>query len=231
MRYIFLLPFLALFSCQQEREMSTEDFTEDQLDSLANNLTFRYGDPVELKGGEILAIPIGNFIDEWRKSKKSYEYRSSEMMTDWNLLFYNRLQDSTNLLTEEKMYLTQIQTPSKESNTPDHIFYYTYAKDTDTNDVLNYKDAQQLYISNLDGSNFKQITADIESLEYIQRSQKQNEIYIKTIIDINNDLQFTSEDLGQWYIYNVADQSAPKPIIDSTIQNKIGKLFLENWMQ
>jgi len=64
MRYIFLLPFLALFSCQQEREMSTEDFTEDQLDSLANNLTFRFGDPVELKGGEILAIPIGNFIDE-----------------------------------------------------------------------------------------------------------------------------------------------------------------------
>ena len=76
-----------------------------------------------------------------------------------------------------------------------------------------------------------QITTDNESLEYIQRSQKQNEIYIKTIIDINNDLQFTSEDLGQWYIYNVADQSAPKPIIDSTIQNKIGKLFLENWMQ
>ena len=153
------------------------------------------------------------------------------MMTDWNLLFYNRLQDSTYLLTEEKMYLTQIQTPSKESNTPDHIFYYTYAKDTDTNDVLNYKDAQQLYISNLDGSHFMQITTDNESLEYIQRSQKQNEIYIKTIIDINNDLQFTSEDLGQWYIYNVADQSAPKPIIDSTIQNKIGKLFLENWMQ
>ena len=56
------------------------------------------------------------------------------------------------------------------SNTPDNIFYYTYAKDTDTNDVLNYKDAQQLYISNLDGSHFMQITTDNESLEYIQRS-------------------------------------------------------------
>ena len=231
MRYIFLLPFVALFSCKQERQINTEDFTEDQLDSLANNLTFRYGDPVELNGGDILAIPIGNFSEDWRKSKKSFEYRSSKMMMDWNLLFYNRLKDSTYLLTEEKMYLTQIQTPNKESNTPDHILYYTYAKDTDTNGVLNYEDAQQLYISKLDGSKFKQITADNESLEYIRRSQKQNEIYIKTLVDINNDLQFTSEDLGQWYIYNVAEQSAPKPIIDSTIQNKIGKLFLENWMK
>lgn len=231
MRYIFLLPFVALFSCKQERQINTEDFTEDQLDSLANNLTFRYGDPVEINGGDILAIPIGNFSEDWRKSKKSFEYRSSKMMMDWNVLFYNRQQDSSYLLTEEKMYLTQIQTPSKESNTPDHILYYTYAKDTDTNSVLNYEDAQQLYISNLDGSKFKQITADNESLEYIRRSQKQNEIYIKTLVDINNDLQFTSEDLGQWYIYNVAEQSAPKPIIDSTIQNKIGKLFLENWMK
>ncbi len=231
MRYIFLLPFVALFSCQQQREINTEDFTEDQLDSLANNLTFRYGDPIELNGGDILAIPIGNFSEDWSKSKKSFEYRSSKMMMDWNLLFYNRIQDSTYLLTEEKMYLTQIQTPSKESNTPDHILYYTYAKDTDTNGVLNYEDGQQLYISSLDGSKFKQITADNESLEYIRRSQKQNEIYIKTLVDINNDLQFTSEDLGQWYIYNVAEQSAPKPIIDSTIQNKIGKLFLENWMK
>ncbi|MFZ9027570.1 MAG: hypothetical protein ACO2Z9_01065 [Crocinitomicaceae bacterium] len=231
MRHFFLLPFLALFSCQQERKINTEDFTEDQLDSLANNLTFRYGDPVELNGGEILAIPIGNFSDDWRKSKKSFEYSSSEVIADWNLLFYNRLQDSTYLLTEEKMRFSQIQTPNKESNTPNHILYYTYAKDTDTSGILNYEDAQQLYISNLDGSKFKQITADNESLEYIRRSQKQNEIYIKTMVDINNDLRFTSEDLGQWYIYNVAEQSAPKPIIDSAIQNKIGKLFLENWMK
>lgn len=231
MRYILLLPFVALFSCQQERQINTEDFTEDQLDSLANNLTFRYGDPIELNGGDILAIPIGKFSEDWRKSKKSFEYRSSNMMTDWNLLFFNRLQDSTYLLTEEKMYLTQIQTPSKESNTPDHILYHTYAKDTDTNGVLNYEDAQQLYTSNLDGSNFKQVTADNESLEYIRRAQKQNEIYIKTLVDINNDLQFTSEDLEQWYIYNVENPSAPEPIIDSTIQNKIGKLFLENWMK
>lgn len=230
MRYILLLPFIALFSCKQEHTINTEDFTEDQLDSLANNLTFRYGEPIELRGGEILTIPIGNFTADWKKSTKSFEYRSSELISDWNLLFYNRHMDSTYLLTEDKMYLTQIQTPNKESNTPDHIFYYTYAKDTDTNGILNYEDAQQLFISSLDGSNFKQITANNESLEYIRKSQRQNEIYIKTIIDSNDDLQFTSEDTGQWYIFNVTQESAPKPIIDSMTQNKIGKLFLENWM-
>ncbi len=230
MRFILFIPIIALFSCKQERSTNTEDFSENQLDSIANNLTFRYGDPVELRNGDILAIPVGNFTINWKESKKSYDYRSAELISDWNVLFYDRPKDSTYLLTDEKMYLTQIQTPNLESNTPDHIFYYTRAKDTDTNGILNYEDAQQLYISNLDGSDFRQVTSNYESLEYIRKSQKKNEIYIKTLIDSDGDLHFTSEDLGQWYIFNVEERSAPKPIIDSLTQNKIGKLFIQNWM-
>jgi hypothetical protein len=231
MRYLLLLPFVALFSCKQDEKINTEDFTEDQLDSLANELTFRYGDPIELNDGDIIAIPIGNYMAKWNKTKKSYDSRSYETMTNWNLLFHNRMMDSTYLLTQEKMYLSQIQTPNTESNTPEHILYYTYAKDTDTNGILNYDDAQQLYVSNLDGSEFRQITLNNESLEHIRRSKRKNEIYIKTLIDSNKDLKFTPDDTEQWYIYDLTEKIAPKPIIDSATQNSIGKLFLENWMK
>lgn len=231
MRLIFLLPLFALFACDQERTPTTENLTEDQIDSLASELTFNYGEPIELLNSELVVIPIGNRVANWYKSGKSMDYRSSEMFVNWNLLFYDRANDSTYLLTEEKMYLTRVDTPESSSNVKNHIIYEVISNDSNGDNKLNYGDAKQLYISGLDGSNFNKITSDKESLEQYDFSRRENEIYFKTLIDSNNDNEFDNQDTEQWYVINLEKNSKPKAIIDSVAQNKIGKLFVKNWIK
>lgn len=231
MRIILLLPILALFSCNQEHTPNTEDLTEEQIDSLAQELTFNYGNPIELLNTELIAIPVGNNVTNWYKSGKSMDYRSSEMFVNWNLLFYDRSADSSYILTEDKMYLTRIDTPEPSSNVKEHIIYEVISRDSNEDGKLNYSDSKQLYISKLNGSDFKKISNENESLEEYNYSMRENEILFKTLIDSNDDKKFDNDDTEQWYIYNLVKQDPPKAIIDSTAQNKIGKLFVKNWIK
>lgn len=231
MRFIFILPLFTLFACDQERTPNTENFTEEQIDSLANELSFNYGNPIELLNSDLVIIPVGNNVSNWYKSGKSMDYRSTDMFVNWNLLFYNRLKDSTYLLTEDKMYLTRVDTPEKSSSIKKHIIYEVISIDSNKDDKLNYSDSKQLFISELDGSNFRKITSEKESLDQYDFSKFENEIYFKTLIDSNGDNKFDDKDTEQWYVFNLVNDQQPKAIIDSLSQNKIGKLFVKNWIK
>lgn len=231
MRFLIIIPLLAIFSCQQEKTPTTENLTEEQIDSLANELSFNFGEPIELLNSELIVIPIGNKVQNWYKSAKSMDYRSSEMFVNWNLMFFDRSNDRSYLLTEDKMYLTRIDTPDKNSNINRHIIYEVISQDSNGDSKLNYSDAKQFFISDLNGQNFRMISPNNESLQQYDYSSRENEIFFKTLSDDNGDQEYDAKDSEQWYIFNLGKDSVPKPIIDSTIQNKIGKLFVKNWIK
>lgn len=231
MRLALFAPILVIFSCQQQQTDHTENLTDHQIDSLASELTFNFGAPIELKNADLVIIPIQNNVPDWKDSKSVKSYRASYMSVDWNLLFFDRSADSTYLLTEDKMYLTRLETPESNKNLKDHLIFEAISIDSNKDSKLNYSDTRQLYVSNLDGSNLHQVTADNENLEQYRFSRRTNELYIKTRIDSNNDDHIDDNDSEQWYTYHLDSNSKPVEIIDSTTQSKIGKLFIKNWVK
>lgn len=235
MRYFYLLLLtITITSCKQEEQpISTENLSEEQVDSLAQELNFNYGEPIEVLNSEIVFIPIKNKVTSWKKSLKKYDsYREETMYIAWNALFYDRETDSSYVLTEDKMYLLKMDVPTrKEDHIKNHILYEVISRDTNKDSLLNYSDATSLYVSDLNGQNFKKITKDNESLQSYQDSDRAGEIFFKTIIDSNADNEYDDKDSEQWYLYNVNNGTAPKPIVDPKTELEIGKLFIKNWVK
>jgi hypothetical protein len=148
-----------------------KDFEKARKEGLALQ-GIEYGDPTPIYRSDLFLITISAKTYQTPKDlggsglyKSSYAEEESAVI---NALFLDAKLNVINTLTDKKIFIKSLVYPSKDyegyySDTVQHNIIYTIAtQDTDSSGTIGFSDDDDLYISELDGSNFRQITKNID---------------------------------------------------------------------
>lgn len=236
---IFLI--VGLFSCQEKQVgnelIEADDLSTEQIDSILTEFKFKYESPIILKNTTQVLIPISTELLE-RRSKFSRDgYQTDDYPRYWNVLFYNRLTGVNNLLTEEKIRISQIyanedEYEGRKNIMKNKVLYQISNIDFNKDGKLNGQDPEFLFTSEIDGTKFKRISPVHEDLQYFEVISESDEILIKTLRDTNQDLIFDREDESIWYSLKMENfEWESNELIDSISRKGIGNLYFDQWLK
>ena len=124
-----------------------------------------------------------------------------------NVKFQQVNSDSLKLLTDKEIFIYEMTfLEDIANNTKKQILVYDILdKDTNDNGELDYKDIESLYISNIDGSNFKKLSEENKDVINWKVIESLNRLYFKTVEDTNQNEKLDNEDQFNYYFVNLAD--------------------------
>ncbi len=131
-------------------------------------------------------------------SSSSENYFSGNMT---NLVFENIISKEQRLLTDRVIniktfrYLNEIYNKVNRQ----YLLYTIIDRDSNHDKELNYYDLESLYISNIDGSDFKKLTQNQHDYTIGKLIIKELKYYYKTIEDVNRDGLFDKQDKIHYY--------------------------------
>ncbi len=161
--------------------------------------------PLIADSSEIIMIPISYHTDFLSSNKITlYDNYYS------NIIFYNFKLDSTKKLFPHDTYIASFKSNMynrfydeqlKNKNiSKDWILYKVKNSDRNKNGKIDSKDPSILYISDKYGNNLQQLSTQNENVVDIELYDYENFALIKFQNDLNNDLNFTSDDKDFYYL-------------------------------
>jgi hypothetical protein len=155
-----------------------------------------YGSLVKLRGSEFYILPISAKTYEEPKPKtllgNSYEDAATiriDGRTAINVLFLDSKFNVINTLTDKQIFISELNYPifqeydTYTDSAQHHITYQIAIADSDNDGTINFSDNDDLYISELDGSNLRQVTKNVDVIEYSFPNRNQILIAYKTRTD------------------------------------------------
>lgn len=240
-KLVLLIVIITLFSCQNKKPIEgnvvAENLTQTQIDSVLNKFKFQYESPIVLDSSDHILIPIST---QFLKRKRSYSkdgYYSGDFPRYWNILFYNRVNEKTHLLTEKKFRISDINVGRSEHDEDknvlsDKILYRITDQDYNNDGKLNQLDPDNLFVSNLDGKNLQRISNPNEDLVYYEVLKGSKEIIYETIRDTKRDSIFNTDDEHIWYKSKIVNGKWVKSeIIDAASRKSIEQLYFDQWLR
>lgn len=250
MKYFILLPIMIILSCnsgnnkkQPASNIPVGDSTQllQAADGSAINLIDGY--TVSDTANDFILFPlrIQNAKDE-EESVMLYSKQRSEGRFYWNIIFHNYKTGENTLLEPEKKVLiggyeftgyggpvyvkgnmvTYKQTP--------FIFYTVYTDDYNEDKKLGTKDPAYCFVSNADGTGFRQVSPPNISITQKEFPKNSPYLLLSGIKDSNRDKKFDADDELVYYRVNMADSSLKtEEIFDAPFKIKLKKLFDKNW--
>lgn len=218
--YIYLFVLFMAISCEQKPETPKVTYQEPEKEIKApevkiDSSQIKVSDlPVVMEGTKYLIHAIGDV--------RLYDNRSSKYGTSktnsvsYSISNYNRFEltgylnnlkfqhiDSTSSITltdkvVEIHTVTYLEEISKKINRG--ILVYTMVdNDTNRDRKIDANDIKTLYISEINGTNFVKLSADLEELIDWNIIEVQNRLYFRTIEDINKNGSFDKNDVVHYY--------------------------------
>jgi hypothetical protein len=148
---------------------------------------------------------------EFGVSSSDEDYISGDMT---NIVFESTKTNEQRLLTSNIIkiqtfkYLRDIYTRVKRQ----YLLYTIIDKDSNYDKELNYYDIESLYISNIDGTDFKKLTKNEHDYFSGELLKEELKYYYKTIEDVNHDGEFDKHD--QFHYYYLDFSSDPIKVIE-----------------
>ncbi len=179
--------------------------------------------PIHIDSTEFLVHPIGelNFYDTEKNGllKTSLRYDSNINFKISNYSDYNFTGQLTNLLfekigtdklvplTHKNLKITNANFLSElYKNTGKKLFLYQIIDaDTNNDDKLNHDDIQTMYVSKIDGSNFKKLVVDNHEILYWKILPSVNRLYYKSIEDTTKNGEFDKDYTIHYQYINLLD--------------------------
>jgi hypothetical protein len=142
-----------------------------------------YGSPARIYGSDHYLLTVSPKTYETPKeftmdlSSKKVLYGEAGLSVI-NVIFLDSHLNVTNTLTDKKIFISEIHYPSRDfeyySDTVQrHISYKISTADTNNDESINALDDEDLYISDLDGKNLRQITKGVNVVEYSFENRNQ----------------------------------------------------------
>lgn len=138
-----------------------------------------------------------------------------------NLLFYNLITGKSYPLVSDSIHILSFAI-HKEFKKP-LIFFRVVKEDINEDKKYDSYDPVMLYISNLDGSEFKMITPEDEYFIEFTLYEKTNSLLIKTAIDSNNDKKFKKDDETNFRSMKLDQPKFAENIFDKSIKDTLRK--------
>ena len=238
---IYLVLIIGIFSCSEDKSrievIEAENLTTQQIDSILTEFKFQYESPIILDSTNQILIPISTELLNRRTKYSKDGYYSDNYPRYWNVVFYNRETGKNQLLTENKVRISQIHAIRNEYEGNNKVLdgkvlYEIGDEDYNNDGKLNGQDPKYLFCSEINGTNFIKISPDNEDLQFFKVIPKSNQILIRTIRDTKRDSIFDREDDSIWYKVKFDNEEWKlNEIIDSTGRKAIGNLYFEQWLK
>lgn len=136
-----------------------------------------------------------------------------------NLLFYNMFTQETYPLVLDSLHILSFALHKEYER--DLIFYRVVRNDYNEDKKYDNLDPVMLYISDLDGSNFTQITPEDEHfLDYTYYPETQS-IMIKTILDSDGNKKFHSNDETSFSSMKITEPTKAKEIFSDDLKESL----------
>jgi hypothetical protein len=230
--YIFL-SVIILTACSNKRQ---DVNLQEKLrkDTTANSQQIIFAEPETIDSSHIVIYPLVLEKETYGSSFSSGSIRQSSIY--WNLIFYNTETKNQYLLTtDKKILITSINLGSSSYSSKDvcedginvyknNIIYIVVANDYNSNKQLDENDPQYLFVSNRDGTNFRQISPDNYNIYSWKVVKGTTKIIMQGQKDDNGDKAFNENDAT---IPLVVDLNTEKPAVETFRQNFIDSLKLK----
>jgi hypothetical protein len=210
--YITLFFCIALLSsCMTEKKPKIVHSKEETSSILKDSSFMKMADlPVHIDSTEYLLHPVGEFKIKDNRGKlifSSPNYGSSSFSISSsnnyhitgnlsNVLFQNLTSAELKPLTENNIriksviFLREVYKNTKQ----EFLLYEVIDQDTNKDKKLDGDDIKSLYLSKIDGSNFKKLTTPMSELLEWKIIPVVNRLYFKTVEDTNKDGDFDEND-------------------------------------
>lgn len=216
-KYI-LLAFIAFFvSCKEEEpkkpkvNYDTKIATEEPKSAEVNAILVS-DLPVQMEGTSVLIHPIGEYsvgINSKGGGKDSFrvsnygEYEITGFLS--NLKFQQMGSDSLKVLTDKPMMIERITYLKSFADKSKKQFLVYVLEDMDSNKdgKLDSSDIKNLYLSDVNGTNFVKLSADFQELIDWNIIEPQNRLYFRTIEDINKNGAFDKDDKVHYHFVDL----------------------------
>lgn len=212
--YLLLLLIGILSGCKEKRNTPTngEQANSLTMDSLFEDTTqvLNISLPIMIDSvNQILVHEIhiigGKGRDMSLSSKKSGGYYSSGLT---NLIFEDVKNNESYLLTNSQLQISSYEICSalKLKNKKNYILYRVIDRDYNKDGILDSRDIQSLYISNIDGTSFSKITKDKEAPQNGEWIYQLNRYYFKASEDTDNNGYFSLQNKVHYYYLQFDEQ-------------------------
>jgi len=247
-----LIPLLTIiiFSCNAGGNKQQAPNTPAQ-DS-AQILQTADGTAINLIGGYEVADTVNEYIlfplqvkdaKDKEESVRLYSKEGGEGAMYWNVIFHNYKTGESNLLEPERKILIggynitayykrdsyaagKIETHKQSP----YIFYTVYTDDYNADKKLGTSDPAYFFISNADGSGFKQVSPPNISITHNAFPKNNPVLLLSGIRDSNKDKKFDADDEQVYYKVNMTDSALKaEEIFNTSFKMKLKKLFDKNW--
>ena len=229
--FIFLPVFILTACADKSKDVNLQE--KLRKDTTVNSQQIIFAEPQTIDSSHIVIYPL---ILEKETYGSGYSSGSDGQRTSyWNLIFYNTETQNQNLLTtDKKILISSINFGSSSSSSHDlwtsginiyknNIIYTVVANDYNANKQIDGNDPTYLFVSNRDGTNFRQISPDscnINSWKVVKGTTK---IIMQWQKDNNGDKVFNENDAT---IPLVVDINSGKTATETFKQNFIDSLKL-----
>ena len=214
--YIALFATIVLcLACTKKDNRKVVDDFETIYEEKKTKKTTEIADlPILIDSTSIIIHPVGNYtIHEGRSGYSSGKwYRgSNQTVSNYsqdrftgnisNLQFEHI--DSTELksLTDKTIRINSMLFLRDvfEMNNKGYFLYQVIDKDTNGDHTLNSNDLRSLYLSNLNGTNFRKLSPDLQDLAQWKIILEAHKLYFKTIEDTDGNGEFDQKDQMHYF--------------------------------
>lgn len=232
---------LGLWACNDRPKEDLADPTTEPnietIDSKYNTFNLQINNPTVLDSSDWVLYPLTlEELEETDEGFKSSSY--GRQYAYWNVAFYNTITKQSRLLSDSvKMLINSISPKNdaiihsgqREKRNEGLIYYSITTKDYNQDEKFNSEDPKYLFISNLSGQDFKQVSPDNFDLTHWQTIKETNKILIQARKDSNKDTKFDGDDEIVSFIFDIETQNLVKVFSDE-FNLKTKKLLNNQWV-
>lgn len=251
MKYFIPFILVLIYSCKNNANQKQPAKNTTVNDS-AQVLQAGNGAQINLFNGYLVTDTANEYIlfplqvkdaKDKEESSRLYSKENDNGAMYWNIIFHNYKTGQNNLLEPTKKILIggydfkdyysrdayaagKVETFHQTS----YIMYTVYSEDYNADKKLGTNDPAYVFISNPDGTGFKQISPS--GISIIQKDFPKNKqlLLLKGIVDSNKDKKFNEEDEQVYYQIDMADSSFKAiEVFNQTFKIKLKNLFDKNW--
>jgi len=219
-RFIVLFELVTLFvSCGQDKP--TIDYnksmdTTSMVDDIPGDTTKMIVSelPVKFDSTDVLLFPIGlvNLQERGGYSKMgSDSYSSADIASSYfgnddltgnfiNIIFQDK-GGNERKLTDKKVKIRSVNFLRNvfDKTKTGYLLYSVSDRDSNGDKELNYSDLEALYISKVDGSDFKKLSRELHEFYDWNWIKGESRIYFRTLEDKNKDGELNNQDQFHYY--------------------------------
>lgn len=223
-KYSILALIMLLVGCKEEAKKPKviyENTSKEQSEPEIDTSKILVADlPVQMEGTSVLLFPIGEFTVASGRSKAKYssseresfvvsnsnEYEITGYLS--NFKFQQIGSDSLKVLTDKPVLIERVTYLKSIADKTKKQFLVYVLEDMDSNKdgKLDSNDIKDLYISTIDGSNFKKLSVEFQEFIDWNVIDSQNRLYFRTIEDINKNGAFDKDDKVHYQYVDLMDK-------------------------